>query len=560
MNHRKVRVGVLLDSLTVPAWQYRVVRDLLNLRHVTIETVIVDDSRHDSNFGRLTAQVMYWVNRHGEQLPPGYDDLFCPVALVDNDNAIDLGGPPIVHLTKHSKKRREIIATLGSCNIDVVVVIGNPELAHDLSIPPKCGLWYFWHSSNTTTERDGSTVGLREFLNGEPYLHGALHVRLGGQQPTLVANETYSSIYRRSYVRTRHEHLKKLSLLLLRTLERLGATDSGTFLDELQPGPAVNDVDGTKYRRTPSNGAILYSFLAYAARRISSSLIAKLYSERWVLLFKRSPEDTSLQNFQLLAPPEGRFWADPFVFRKEGDYFVFFEDASVVTGHGHIAVMQFKPNSDCAPPKAILSKPYHLSYPFVFSWESNIYMIPESADNNSVDLYRFRSFPSELEHIQTLLRGVCAYDATLIEHDERWWMFATIRQAVDTSPSDELYIFHAESPVSKKWYAHPMNPVLSDIRRARPAGRIFSHEGRLYRPSQNCSFRYGYSLNFNVIDELTTNTYREHLVADITPDKTFQFQAIHTWNQCDDIVFVDAVHRAPRSFLRRPRSLFQKPY
>ena len=181
-------------------------------------------------------------------------------------------------------------------------------------------------------------------------------------------------------------------------------------------------------------------------------------------------------------------------------------------------------------------------------------MIPESADNKTVELYRFRSFPYELEHVQTLLHGVCAYDATLIEHEGKWWMFATVRSSVETSPSDELCIFYSDSPVSKKWYPHCMNPVISDIRRARPAGKLYLHEEKLHRPSQDCSFRYGYGLNFNVVEELTTTTYRERTVSNITPDKDSQFRAIHTWSQCDDIVFVDAVYREPKKFLRRLRA------
>ena len=44
-------------------------------------------------------------------------------------------------------------------------------------------------------------------------------------------------------------------------------------------------------------------------------------------------------------------------------------------------------------------------------------MIPESAENRTIELYRFRVFPDDLEFVHILMENVEAYDATLVEYN-----------------------------------------------------------------------------------------------------------------------------------------------
>ncbi|MBL7406346.1 formyl transferase, partial [Escherichia coli] len=69
----------------------------------------------------------------------------------------------------------------------------------------------------------------------------------------------------------------------------------------------------------------------------------------------------------------------------------------------------------------------HLSYPFVFEADGQVWMIPESHASGTIDLYRATDFPRGWVHEAVLLDGVVAGDATLLQHGGRWWMFATVR-------------------------------------------------------------------------------------------------------------------------------------
>jgi hypothetical protein len=90
-----------------------------------------------------------------------------------------------------------------------------------------------------------------------------------------------------------------------------------------------------------------------------------------------------------------------------------------------------------------------------------------------------------------LMINVYAVDPTILRKDGKWWLFVNIRENEGASSLDELFLFYSADLFCRDWTPHPKNPVVSDVKSSRPAGRIFSYNGNIYRPSQNNSKRYG---------------------------------------------------------------------
>jgi hypothetical protein len=88
--------------------------------------------------------------------------------------------------------------------------------------------------------------------------------------------------------------------------------------------------------------------------------------------------------------------------------------------------------------------------------------------------------------------------------------------------------------------------VISDVRRARPAGPLFHEGGRLFRPSQDSSGRYGRALNINEVEVLNTREYRERIVDRIEPGWNPAFVAVHSLSRSGGLTVMDAVLREPR--------------
>ena len=140
----------------------------------------------------------------------------------------------------------------------------------------------------------------------------------------------------------------------------------------------------------------------------------------------------------------------------------------------------------------------------------------------------------------TLFEGVPARDATLFEADGRWWMFVAI---ADTDSSDELHLYYSSTPLGP-WKPHRRNPVKSDVRNSRPAGRLFEWNGELYRPAQDSSQRYGYALTINRVLRLTPEEFVEEEVTKVLPQWRRDLRGTHTLNICDDLTVIDClVHR-----------------
>jgi hypothetical protein len=150
-----------------------------------------------------------------------------------------------------------------------------------------------------------------------------------------------------------------------------------------------------------------------------------------------------------------------------------------------------------------------------------------------------------------LFTGTRIVDATPVEIDGGWWLFGAM-SAGPRGGADELHLFRAESPFGP-WDPHPRNPVKSDVRNSRPAGRLFLREGRWYRPAQDGSPRYGHSIVINRIEQLDDDAFTETVAATLIPDWRPGLVATHTVNAAGTRTLVDGEIMRRRWSLVRAR-------
>jgi len=246
-----------------------------------------------------------------------------------------------------------------------------------------------------------------------------------------------------------------------------------------------------------------------------------------------------------VVPPGDRIWADPFLWKKGDDWFVFCEEWIFGKPHGHIAVLPLSREGRLASPsRPVLMKDHHLSYPFLFEHEGSLHMLPEGGGGRVIEVYECEEFPGRWRPKATLMRNLQYADTTLFQHQAKWWLFVTIRRGV-FGLSRDLFLFWADTPLADKWKAHPRNPVVRGLTSARPAGRVFELGGRLFRPSQNCLLRYGHSLRINEILRLDTQHYEERLATEVTPEWEEGIRGNHHIDWCDGMVAMDALRLLP---------------
>jgi hypothetical protein len=165
-------------------------------------------------------------------------------------------------------------------------------------------------------------------------------------------------------------------------------------------------------------------------------------------------------------------------------------------------------------------------------------MIPETSARRTVELWPATRFPTEWQLDRLLLKDVDAVDATLATVEGQWWMFVNIAPP-GGSTLDELHLFRAATPLGP-WLPHRRNPVKSDVRGARPAGRLYLRDGRWFRPGQDSSLGYGHSMVIHRIERIDDEAYEEAVVATIAPTWLPDQIATHTINARADVVVADA--------------------
>ena len=201
------------------------------------------------------------------------------------------------------------------------------------------------------------------------------------------------------------------------------------------------------------------------------------------------------------------FVADPFVIEHDGTWFMFFEVLLRETYEGDIGLAKSIDGLKWEYVGIVLDEHFHLSYPNVFKWRDEFYMIPESNRAESIRLYKAESFPSKWSFQHSLVTGRFV-DPTIFYYENQWWMFAS------EISSATLRLFHSNE-LEGPWEEHVKSPVVeNDANIARCAGRILEYEGKLLRFAQDCEPVYGGQVRVFEITELSTESYEEKEIND----------------------------------------------
>ncbi len=264
-----------------------------------------------------------------------------------------------------------------------------------------------------------------------------------------------------------------------------------------------------------SYGYLVHRNQIFPYKHIKKAFLSNLYWKRmqWTIGVYEGTDPFNLSDPKGLENPvlsardvsdvDAAFIADPFMVEDQGRYFMFFEVLNLNTNTGDIGYAVSEDGNEWSYEKIILDEEFHLSYPGIYKWDDQYYMIPESAADQSVRLYRATMFPQEWEYMGNLLSGSRFFDPTAFFHNNRWWMFTS------SEGNGVLNLYYSDS-LTSGWKAHPMNPLIENKPdMARPAGHVFAYENSLYRLAQDDYPSYGIQVYAFEITELSPNSYQE---------------------------------------------------
>lgn len=540
-----LEIGLMLDSWTSSAWVAQIVQDIQQSGFARVAFVVLNTPVQPATLPlkrRLEAhwrQTLFHKYEHWDYLRNrGSNDSKAPVDL-----APLLAGIPslqVVPIRKGFTDRfsEADLDTIRQHRLDVIFRFGFRIIRGDILRTARYGVWSFHHDDNR--DYRGGPPLFWEVFEGNPVSGAILQVLTDSLDGGRVLYRGLSSTDQTSLSRNRNPIYWRTAAAAVRTL-RLAHTGGQAALEALPT--YTEEISYTRaIYRTPN----AWQMCRFAGRLLARSLRARMRSlargsdPQWFLALRHRSGDhpySTAAGYHPFRPPMDRFYADPFLLERNGVTYLFFEDLPYREHRAYISCCELTTAGEPGAPFEVLRRPYHLSYPFLFEHGGEVYMIPETKENRTVELYRATDFPRGWELAATLLSDIYAVDATIHEHAGKLWMFVGLSNG-RFSNSDELGIFFADHLLGP-WTPHPANPVVSDVQRARPAGKLFFDNGKLIRPSQDCGKAYGYALNFSEVLTLSETEYREQPVARIEPRWLKDNIGTHTYSRSTQFEVID---------------------
>ena len=539
----KLKIGVMLDGLSVPAWAAGVLSEIANSDIAELTVAIVNDTPVVPAASRLkrllsgNAQINNMLYYRYVGLDNARHPQFsAPFASQDVANLF----PARLAVLPISKKfvdrfSEQDVAAIEKFDLDVILRFGFKIIRGDILSAARFGVWSYHHDDNN--EYRGGPAQFWEIFERNPVSGVVLQVLTDKLDGGNVIYRSYGATISNLWLsQNKMQAYDKAASFVQRCLRQLYQT--GAVLAEAETGAYQKPI-----YRTPTN----LQMLAFGLKSVSAGFKNRIRSQLqygvWFIAYRRSAASESALpstgGFVHLKPPRGRFFADPHVISREGEDYIFFEDYSFDAGKGVISFVKIDGRGRASAPQLALEQPQHLSYPFLFEWNGDVYMIPETCQANNVQLLRAKRFPDQWEAVATLLEGYPAVDATLFEHDRRWFMFANISER-GGSTRDELFLFVGDTPLGP-WRPHPLNPIKSDARSTRPAGNLFRRGNKIIRPSQDCTNGYGSSIMFSEVEVLSDTDYRERVIGRLDPTWAKGIVGTHTYSSNAALEAVDAL-------------------
>ena len=545
-NH-KIRTGILLSATDIHKWQFVAIDNLLKSGIAELSLFYLKDLSDTER--QINHSFIFRLHQKTEGLVFGnYSDY---LSYISQDVLDKIISPVNLEISINSGKVEispEGCNKLKAVEPDLIINLSPVRVMGDILKIPRSGLWEY--RVGNEKGHHAFPAGFIEVVTGNPVTDSALVLlNESGDEKTMLCNWA-GQTYAFSTVVNRVNAFKRAAIILPRMVQGMYRYGN-TFLREITDTQADNpgaEVKIQEYRDsylTDLKHLLLYSKIII--RKVFHNALFFTKTFNWFILIAKKGDGNwekflpDKNGIVKLVPPRDRFWADPFIMTRDRRHYIFVEELPYKSRKGHISVLEIDTSGKIVNSGIALERPYHLSYPFVFEFGGSVYMLPETGDNKTIELYKCTGFPYQWDFVMNLMEGVNAKDSTLFYHNGKWWLFTSINESGIKTDYSELSIFYAEDLFSKKWVPHPANPVVSDIRTARCAGKIFVENDIIYRPSQDGAVRYGRALNLHQVQKLTESEYSETLLKKTEPtDIDSRYKGLHTLNIDGDYIALDA--------------------
>ena len=260
----------------------------------------------------------------------------------------------------------------------------------------------------------------------------------------------------------------------------------------------------------------------------------------WNIAYIRKNWKTVFNKNKIIKIPnsKNRWFADPFVVKQNKFHYIFFEDYNKKNKKGSISCIQINKKNKTKYYKEIIKESFHLSFPFIFKYNKNYFMIPETRENQSIRLYKCIKFPNKWKFFKKIMTNISCVDPIIFKWKKNWILI--ISKAKNEFLYNKLYIYTSKNPLSVNWKPLSSNPIIESDIFGRNAGLIQESNKKIYRISQAyLPGNYGAFISVNKILSAKKNKYKEKKIKNILPMYDKNVRGVHTLNYVKNFTVFD---------------------
>jgi hypothetical protein len=534
-----LRIGLLLDSTVLQAWQLETIRQVIASGIAEINFLVINQSPKSSG---KSSPFLYRVYRKLDRLLfKTRLDAFESVSIF----SVFSSDVPKLMVTPNQKRYRDYFSEkdleqILGFNPDILIRFGFRILSGPILNLPRLGVWSFHHGDPGYYR--GGPPAFWEVMNKQPITSYVLMQLTEDLDQGKILYQSWTQTDPLSVQRNANRLFwasAQASHRVLKEIERIGWEN---WNEKISKSPLP---EKSPLWKPPGPLRML---------RLWISLVTRSMRRKWDEFQNRAHwqignvSETGTDSILSLDPtdlqllehpkPERFFLADPFSIYFKGKDYLFAEEFDKKKNRGRIVWISNAASGIQTHP--VIEEAWHLSYPFLWEEKNQVLMIPESSEAGEIYVYKGVDFPLNWEN-QGVFFDQEGYDPTVVKKDGVYWLFINQKAHPACLPFDELNLYWTDNLENPQWHAHPQNPIVSDVRESRPAGRLFEKENVWYRPAQDSGIRYGHQIKLQKVIKWSKSEYEE---------ETFQvIQAsdpalgIHTWNRTESGTWVDFYFR-----------------
>ena len=546
-----LKVGLIIDNDVVSPLLEQLTAKSLETNNFSIEAIIIQDipktDKHifkrlafiikSRGFKRFFRDVSF---KFIESIEFAFFKIFIktynPKSEACRDNFSKIYVKPIISNSGFVYKYKDSdLKKISNFDLDILIRGGSGILKGRILDLCKFGVLSFHHADNEINR--GGPPAFWEVYNEETstgFIIQKLNNELDGGDVLFKGSIGTSFIYSMNHFKL----MSKANIFLIKLLNNISKKQ------EL-PDPLPKKPYSGKLYSTPKITQQLI-YLSKTLLRVLIKLSDYISGRRmrWSIAYQHTKkwDDVSLRKSKVIKNPPNRFYADPFIISHENRDICFVEDYCYKKSIGRISAIEIT-NSGYTDLGIVLEENFHLSFPFIFKVNDEIYMCPETYQANEIRLYKCDEFPLKWSFYKVLINNISSMDTIIFKDNNKWWLMTNIDSSPLKHEGSELHIFHSDSFDSNNWIPHRNNPVIFSSDRGRNAGLLIKDNNK-YRVYQKTGFGiYGQSMGIAKIKELSEEKYIELDKFNIKPNFFNNILGTHTFSHTNNLLVFDFVRK-----------------